>query len=200
MKRSILFAIVAICAMQFSGLSQSIGKGKNVFYIGIGGGHGYGVAGKYKGVGFTYGTTPTLHLGFEHGVSESIPQSVIGLGGHFSVWAGHQSYRDVWGNGYNRNWTDFTVMFRGLYHHKFLVGEKYDVYACLMAGLRYRTYSYSYTHADYFNDPYGSTSVAPATGVAIGGRYYLGNTFGFYAEVAQGYNVDYAQIGFAFKF
>jgi hypothetical protein len=199
MKRSLFFVLAAIVAMQFSGFSQSMGKGKSVFYVGIGAWHGYGGV-KYRGYGYSTGSTPTLHLGFEHGVSEAIPQSIIGLGGHLSVWAGHSSFRDGRGNGWNSSWTNVTALFKGFYHHKFLVGEKWDVYASLAGGIRYLAYSYSYTDSEYAIDPYASAAVAPAIGVSLGGRYYVGKTFGFYAEISQGYNVDYAQIGFAFKF
>jgi hypothetical protein len=70
----------------------------------------------------------------------------------------------------------------------------------LAGGIRYQAYNYTYTDNEYAYDPYGYAAVAPAVGVSIGGRYYVGKTFGFYAEVSQGWNIDYAQIGFAFKF
>ena len=200
MKRSVLMIVVTLLSLQYSVYSQSMGKGKSVFYIGVGGPHAYVGAGKFRGVGYSYITTPSLHLGFERGISEGIPQSTIGLGGHLFVWTGNASYRDSHGYGYNNSWTSVTALFRGFYHHKFLVGEKWDVYATLCAGIRYWAYSYNYNDSRYAIDPYGYTSVLPATGVSIGGRYYVGKSFGFYAEVSQGYNVDYAQVGFAFKF
>ena len=199
MKRSVFFVIVAICAMQVHGFSQSMGKGKSVFYVGIGAWHGYGGV-KYRGYGYTNRSTPTLHLGFERGISEAIKESIIGLGGHFSVWGGHSSFRDGKGHGWNSNWTNITALFRGFYHHKFLVGEKWDVYAALAGGIRYQAYSYTFTDDDYAYDPYGYVALAPAVSVSVGGRYYVGEKFGFYAEVSQGWNVDYAQIGFAWKF
>jgi len=200
MKKSTLFILLALVAMQYAGFSQSMGKGKSVFYIGIGGPHGFAGSGRYHGVGYTYVTTPALHLGFERGVSEAIPQSIIGLGGHVFVWGGHTAYKDSWGYGYTNNWTNVTALFKGFYHHKFLVGEKWDVYAAVCAGIRYWAYTYTYNDVRYATDPYGYASVLPALGVSVGGRFYVSKTFGFYAEVSEGYNVDYAQVGFAFKF
>lgn len=198
MKKIILAS--SIILQTLSVFSQSMGKGKNVLYLGAGAGTGYFGASKYKGNGYVYKSTPTIHLGFEHGISEGIPKSIIGLGGSLSTWVASQRYTDKWGFGWNKNWTDVTVLVKGYYHHKALVGEKWDVYATVMAGIKHRTYSYT-NNDPFYNNAYADESgVYPAGGISIGGRYYITKSFGFYAEAGGGLNTDYVQGGFAFKF
>lgn len=200
MKTKLIFALAFSLVIQLIN-AQSIAKGKNVFYIGAGPGTGYvGSTQNYKGAGYTYNKTPSFQLGFEHGISEAIPKSVIGLGPHFSAWFGSSSYRDKFGYGWNKQWADFSAIAKGFYHHKFLVGEKWDVYGAALLGLRFRSYNFSTNdvYYEYARDSY--STVAPVIGAGIGGRYYVSKAFGFYAEVNGGYNCDYAQIGFAFKF
>lgn len=201
MKKMKKIIIVLIAVFQLSNVySQSMGKGKNVLYIGAGAGTGYFGSKSYKGIGYSYRSTPTFHLGFEHGVSEAIPQSIIGLGGALSSWFGSQNYSDKNGYTWERKWTDLTVVFKGYYHHKFLVGEKWDVYGAALIGIKHRTYSYTSNNPNNLNTYADETGVYPAGGVALGGRFYVSKVFGFYAEAGAGVNTDYIQGGFAFKF
>lgn len=200
MKTKIIIALVFSLGMYLAE-AQSIAKGKNVFYLGAGPGSGYaGSAYNHRGAGYSFNRTPSFQLGFEHGISEAIPQSVIGLGPHFSAWFANSSYRDSRGNGWDKHWSDFNVVAKGFYHHKYLVGERWDVYGAAMAGVRFRNYTFTATNAEYeyARDSYGT--VAPVLGIGVGGRFYVSDVFGFYAELDAGYNADYAQIGFAFKF
>jgi len=183
-----------------TGFSQSMGKGKNVLYIGAGAGTGYFGASSYRGNGYQYHSSPTIHLGFERGISESIPKSIIGLGGSISTWYGSQSYIDKSGNSWDKKWTDITILFKGYYHHKFLVGEKWDVYAALLGGIKNRAYSYKTNNNVYENKFRNESGVYPAAGISVGGRYYVSKVFGFYLEGGAGINIDYIQGGFAFKF
>ena len=198
MKKIILATVIFLQTANL--FSQSMGKGKSVLYLGVGLGTGNVSTSKYKGNGFSYKTSPTIHLGFEHGISESIPQSIIGLGGGLSGRFASQNYVDKFGYGWKKTWTDVTVLFKGYYHHKFLVGEKWDVYASLMAGITHRTYSYTTSDVFYNNAYKDESGISPAGGVAIGGRFYVSKVFGFYAEAGGGLNVDYVHAGFAFKF
>lgn len=200
MKKSIPFLLMLFVFLQTFSQSPSMEKGKVVIYLGAGAGSGYFGTSKYKGVGYTYRATPTFQAGFEYAFSEAIPQSILGLGANISMAFASQTYRDKFGYGWDSKWSDVTVLAKGYYHHKFLVGEKWDVYASPLIGLRFRTYTYSYNNAVYNNRYYSDAGASPAVGVAVGGRYYVSDFFGFYAEVSQGFNVDYAKIGFAFKF
>lgn len=200
MKAKVILGLTILLIAQFVN-AQSIAKGKNVFYLGAGPGTGYvGSTHNYRGAGYTYQKSPSFQLGFEHGFSEAIPKSVLGIGPHFSTWFGSSSYRDSRGYGWDKQWVDIAAVAKGFYHHKFLVGEKWDVYGAALLGLRFRSYNFSTNdvYYDYAKDTYNV--VAPVIGAGIGGRYYVSKTFGFYAEVNGGYNCDYAQIGFAFKF
>lgn len=198
MKKTIL--TFTILLQSVIALPQSMGKGKNVLYIGAGAGPGFFGSSKYKGSGYTYNSSPTIHLGFEHGISEAIPNSIIGLGGSISTWFASQHYTDKRGYGWDKRWTDVTALVKGYYHHKKLVGEKWDVYAAVMAGIKHRTYSYTNNDPFYNNAYRDESGIYPAGGVAIGGRYYVSKVFGFYAEAGAGINIDYVQAGFAFKF
>jgi hypothetical protein len=200
MKNIIALTLLFAFTITMHSQEPSMKKGSVVIYLGAGAGSGYFGTAKYKGVGFTYRSSPTIHLGFEYGFSEAIPKSILGLGANITTWFGSYNYRDSWGDGWNVRWSDITVLARGYYHHEFLVGEKWDVYASPMVGLKFRTYSYTYNDPYYSNSHNSDAGVYPAFGVALGGRYYVSKAFGFYAELSQGYNVDYAKIGFAFKF
>lgn len=200
MKKSTIILLLILFSIQGFSQAPSMEKGTIVVYLGAGAGSGYFGASKYRGVGYTYRSSPTFHLGFEYGFSEAIPKSIIGLGANVSMWFSSQDYKDYWGDGWHKKWTDITILAKGYYHHTFLVGEKWDVYASPMVGFKIRTYSYTYNDPYYANYSTSDAGLYPAVGVAVGGRYYVSKAFGFYAEVSQGYNVDYAKIGFAFKF
>jgi len=201
MKRKFLIAAAVLLTSAGFVNAQSMGKGQSVLYLGAGPGSG-SLGGAYhsKGAGYTSGRTPTFMLGYEYGISEAIPQSIIGLGPHVTTWFGHTRYRNSFGDGYEHRWSDFTVAAKGFYHHKFLVKDRFDVYGSVLAGLRFRSYRFTSTDAYYNDYERDENAVEPVAGIGIGGRVYVTNVFGFYAEVGAGYNADYAQIGIAFKF
>jgi hypothetical protein len=197
--KKITVMLAVLFGYQNCSLAQSIAKGTSVLYLGLGPGSGFGYAKKH-GMGYTYRSSPSIHLGFEHGISEAIPESVIGLGGSLSYWGASQNYRDVYGDGYDSRWNDLRVLFKGYYHHKFLVSDKWDVYAAVMLGFKYRTFTYTPVYTRYSYVVNDESGVYGAGGVAIGGRFYVTPNFGFYAEAGAGANVDYIQAGLAFKF
>lgn len=175
-------------------------KGRVVLYVGVGTGSGNFGSAKYKGVGYTYHNMPIINLGFEYGFYDKIPKSIIGLGANLGMSFGGVSYRDNKGNCYDLNWSEITFLTKGYYHHTFLVGEKWDVYGSPLLGLRFRSSAVTNNHSDYSSFSDSDAGVSLAAGIAVGGRFYVAKNFGFYAEVSQGYNVDYMKIGFAFKF
>ncbi|MBS1637440.1 MAG: hypothetical protein JST26_16105 [Bacteroidetes bacterium] len=200
MKKLILMTAVCL-SCSFSANAQSMGVGKNVFYLGAGAGSGFASGNLYvSGAGYSYNRTPTFIIGYERGISEAIPQSIIGIGPSASAWFASNTYRDNAGHGWDKHWSDFTVVAKGYYHHKFLVKDKFDVYGSAMLGLKFRSYSFTATdpYYEYAKDSY--SSVYPVVGAGIGARYYVSKSFGFYAEVNEGFNVNFAQVGFAFKF
>lgn len=201
MKTKIIITLILFLATYLT-QAQSMEKGKNVFYLGLGPGGGgyYSSAINKRGAGYSYRRSPSFQLGFEHGISDDIPQSVIGIGPHLSAWFASSSYRDSRGEGWNWRWADYTIAAKGFYHHKALMGENWDIYGAAILGIRYRKHTFSTTdpYYDYVREDY--RTVASVFGIGIGGRYYVNQTFGFYAEFDLGYNADYAQIGLAFKF
>lgn len=198
MKKIILTSVLIIQSLTF--LAQSMAKGKNVLYLGAGAGQGTFGSSQYRGYGYVYRSSPTLHIGFEHGISEAIPKSIIGLGGSVSMWFGSQNYSDRNGYQWDKRWTDVTTLVKGYYHHKFLVSDKWDVYAAVMAGIKHRSYTYTTNDTYYYYQNTDETGIYPAGGIALGGRIYISKVFGFYAEAGAGLNIDYIQAGFAFKF
>jgi hypothetical protein len=198
MKKIIFTSVLIIQSLLF--LAQSMGNGKSVIYIGAGAGNGAFGSAQYRGSGYVYRSSPTIHLGFEHGISEAIPQSIVGLGGSVSMWFGSRNYSDRFGHEWHKSWSDVTTLVKGYYHHKFLVGEKWDVYGGAMIGVKYRSYSFTSNDQYYVYENSNETGAYFAGGIAVGGRYYVSKSFGFYAEAGTGVNVDYIQAGFAFKF
>ena len=122
------------------------------------------------------------------------------MGGSVSLWFGSQNFSDKDGHQWEKKWTDVTTLVKGYYHHKFLTKEKWDVYGAVLAGVKYRSYTYTANDLNYIYQNTNETGAYPAGGVAIGGRIYVSKTFGFYAEAGAGVNIDYIQGGFAFKF
>ena len=198
MKKSILLSILMIQSL--IALSQSMGNGKSVIYIGAGAGRGSIGVSQFRGTGYVYRSSPTIHLGFETGISEAIPQSIIGIGGSVSMWFGSQNYTDRSGHQWDKKWTDMTTLVKGYYHHKFLTRERWDVYGAILLGFKYRSYTYTSNDEFYLYQNTSETGVYPAGGIGIGGRVYVTNTFGFYAEAGAGENIDYIQGGIALKF
>lgn len=200
MKRILLSACILIAGLN-AVQAQSMGKGKNVLYLGAGIGSGY-VGSDYgsNGAGYTIRRSPDFQLGFEHGISEAIPQSIIGIGPHFSTSFASNEYRDIYGRGWDKHWANYDIAAKGFYHHKFLVGERWDVYGSVSLGVRFQTYSFTATNANYSYAEGSNNAIAPIIGVGVGGRFYVTKVFGFYAEVGGGLNAEYAQIGIAFKF
>lgn len=179
--------------------SQAMSKGQNIFYVGTGLGQGnFGVA-KYKKSGYVYRSSPTIHLGFEHGLSEALPNSIIGVGASLSTWFGSHRYKDNLNYGWNKRWTDVTVLAKGYYHHKDLIGENWDLYAALMIGVRYRSYTFSYTDRIYEYYDSKESGLRGAGGLSIGGRYYFTNKVGLYAEFGYGVYTNFLQAGITFK-
>jgi hypothetical protein len=194
----IMQSIVILSQKEMGG--DAMGKGKNVLYLGIGAGHGVFGASQYKGYGYVYRSSPTIHIGFEHGLTEAVPQSIIGIGGSISLWFGSQKYSDNYGHEWHKKWTDVTTLVKGYYHHKFLVSDKWDVYAAVMAGIKHRSYTYTTNDQYYYYQNSDETGVEAAGGIALGGRIYITKSFGFYAEAGAGLNIDYIQGGIVFKF
>lgn len=200
MKKIVIFLAALTLAFHSFSQTPSMAKGRVVIYAGVGAGSGNFYSGKYKGIGYTYKNSPIINLGFEYGFYDKIPKSILGLGANLAMSFGSAVYRDNNGKGYDLSWSDITFLTKGYYHHSFLVGEKWDVYGSPLLGLRFRTYNYTYNDSFYNSYSESDAGVNLAIGIAVGGRYYVSKNFGFFAEVSQGYNVDYMKIGLAVKF
>ncbi len=178
----------------------SMGEGKSALSIGVGVpyfGNGYA---RYRGVGYRYTAFPTVIMQYEYGVTEKIPQSILGVGPYIAYSSFHSSWKDNNSVDYwDERLRQITIAAKVFYHHKFLVGAKWDVYAAAFAGIHIRTYSFTSNDPKYY-DIYDRNyaSVFPTGGAVIGGRYYFTNNFGVYAEA--GFGASYVSGGLNFKF
>ena len=91
------------------------------------------------------------------------------------------------------------IAFRGVFHFGFFDTGGFDLYAGIHTGVR--LYSYSY-EADYAGSLYdfevNDSNSAFVHDVFAGGRYYMTDNLGFFAEV--GYGVSYLKAGITLKF
>lgn len=178
----------------------SMGEGKVAISIGVGVPYWGRYHHFYRGLGYSGFSTPTIILQGEYGLTEKIPQSILGVGGFVAHNYSYNSWHDKYSVDYwERRYTRVVVAAKVYYHHKFLVGAKWDVYAAAMVGVSVNLYSFRSNDAYYYGVyDYTVPGVWPYVGAIVGGRYYFTKNFGVYGEV--GYGASYAQAGFNFKF
>ena len=92
------------------------------------------------------------------------------------------------------------VAARATYHWDVLNSKNAEVYAGVIAGVRFQTEHYETNDPDKNNDPYSYTSsfAYPAFSAFAGARWYFAKNVGLFAEA--GYGISYATVGMSFKF
>jgi hypothetical protein len=93
---------------------------------------------------------------------------------------------------------------RAAYHWDEVNTDEFDLYAGVMAGLRFQSYSYS---TDYSGPLYSgernisdrSSSIHQVGGLFAGARYYLKPAVGLYGELHFGASVPYVNLGLTIK-
>ena len=164
-------SLVFFLATPFSGFSQVYQKGDKLLNAGIGlGTYGYGGLG--FGGSLEFGVTDAISVGPLVGYS-STSEGYLGLG--------------------NYKFSTLTIGARGSYHLSDLLkinSDKIDLYAGL--GLGYHNFHSNYSG---YSGSYGSGITFLAH---LGGRYYLSDNIGIFAELGSGFSTLHA--GVAFKF
>jgi hypothetical protein len=204
MKKQLLFLFVLV-AIQFSTThAQSFSKGQKDLNIGIGLGSRY-----YTHAFSNYSSTPVFSLSMDVGITDD-----ISLGGFFGFAGSRWEYSGTdfcnsgnGGGGGFYNYTDsykwhfFMLGVRGAYHFaKYIENDNVDLYAGLMLGDNFATYTFSTNapcpehHAFYSNSYYGGFIF---TGF-VGCRYRFKENLGAFAEL--GYGVSYLTLGLNYKF
>jgi hypothetical protein len=169
--------------------------------IGLGGG---------RYLNYTFGdyvVTPIFDISYEQPWSQKIGPGYLGVGGYFAYRAARFRYdytTPFYGNPntnyyYESRWNYYTIAGRAAYHWDVLNSEKAELYAGVLIGARFQTYSY--TDNDPSNDHYDRASGGPissAFSAFAGARYYFTKNFGVYVEARAG--VSYINAGCSFKF
>ena len=182
------FLTITICLMTViytSAQKSSFQQDDNVVSLAIGIGSTYysdydsfdGLWGNRYG----YSRMPTFSLAYERCIIENLfdDRSALGIGGV----SGYTSTKWNWGRS-----TDILVGLRGALHY--VLVDNLDTYGGVMTGIHIWKY-------DGKEVGHNSNSEA-AYGVFVGGRYYLADNFGVFAEFGYGYTIF--NIGIAFKF
>lgn len=173
----ISFAIL-VCVTINTAKAQEFEVGTNAINIGLGLGGNYGTF-------LTSSVSPGFSLSYERGLWDIGGPGVISLGGYI----GTKAYRyDILET--RSKWSYTTVGFRGAYHFNGLEVENLDVYGGAML---------AYNIANFRGDAVGfevASTVRPT--LFVGGRWYLGDTFGVFAEA--GYGVAYLTLGGTIRF
>lgn len=207
MKKLILFSLlITVCStMSFAQLAESFyntsydnrnngtfSRSTGIFSL------GYGLGNDGLGYSYVSGSSSTSRLAFgpvyakyEHGII----RDEIGLGGHLAFANTWNRYSDG-NNRYRDNVNALSFAMLGYYHfNKLIPVPRLDVY--VGSGISVRTVTYNYDSD--FSESRSNTSETNVYAVGkIGARYYVGRSFGFYAEAGTDRMSD-LNLGISFK-
>ena len=224
MKKCYLSVVIALFVSQLSAFSSFTGepKSKNKSYwlspkgddgekcfeenthmINLGVGWGRNYARLYNAVGYSAGTTPAISLTYEQAWPKKLGPGYLGVGAYIGYQHTYYNYNYTYlfGNNYyyNHSWNYFMIAARGAYHWDVLNSKNAEVFAGVLIGVRFQSYSYE-TNDPGNNDPYSfsQSSVWPVYSVFAGARWMFLKNFGLFAEV--GYGISYLNGGLSIKF
>jgi hypothetical protein len=140
-------------------------------------------------------STPALTLSADKIIVEGVGPGSISVGGLVGYQNFHYNYPST---AYKATWNHIVLLGRGAYHYNFTEDPRLDTYAGISLGLRVVTYKDTFLNSTPANEPneYGGLSVAP--GIFVGGRYFLTDHLGAFAEL--GYDMSYLKFGLSAKF
>ncbi|GGE98817.1 hypothetical protein GCM10011383_07050 [Hymenobacter cavernae] len=153
----------------------------------LGANHGYDVFGSVS-------QSPALSVSYERGITDSFGPGTLSVGGLLGY---KHYYYDFPKTDYRASWTDVLLMARGSYHYNLTDNPQIDTYAGLTLGVRLNTYSNSNANS-VARDVYNDQGLHLATGIFLGGRYFVTNNLGVFAEA--GYDMTYLKFGLTAKF
>lgn len=178
---------------------------ENTHVINLGVGFGRSYAYLYHAAGYSSGTTPAFSFTYEQPWPKRLGPGYLGVGAYLGFQHAYYNYNyDYYYSNkytyyYKHSWNYYMVAARAAYHWDVLNSKNAEVYAGVLIGLRFQTYSYS-TDDPGNNDPYyyKQNSVFPVYSVFAGARWYFVPNFGLFAEL--GYGISYATGGLSIKF
>ncbi len=185
--RKVLFLFSLLLAFGANGFSQTLHAGEQTIGLGLG---------IPSTSGKTSSSTPSFSGFYEYGFTNKIGIGHIGGGAILSMAGADYNY----GYGVDGNYRQFLVGPRASYHFDMtdITGDKawdvVDVYAGVMAGLRFEHYSWEIP----YDDKYTKDETTPITDVFVGIRYAFADHVGVYAEA--GYGISYLTVGISFRF
>jgi hypothetical protein len=209
----IVFALLALTAaaqpVKKNKTESNSGSGSKCFdesskIIGVG--LGFWGSGYYrygKNGAYTYRSSPAFCLTYEQSLPKLGP-GYLGLGAYFGYKTASYKYDDWYYNGnkyyYRHNWTYMFIAARGAYHAEALMTDKAELYFGAVVGLRIQKYNFETNSIDPERNAYElhESNIYPGYSLFLGGRYYLSNNIGLYAEL--GYGISYLTAGLSFKF
>ena len=173
-----LIGFLTLCGFSWNAFAQDEAFNKDDMVVNAGVGLGSYISDK----GFSM-SVPPISASFEYAIVDLFNgRGGIGVGGY----AGYLLRKSNGDNSFNVG--DFIIGPRGLFHYQFL--EKLDTYAGVLLG---------YDVVSFNNS--ANTNISGSgiyTAYFIGGRYYIANNFGVFAEL--GYGISPLQIGLTYKF
>ena len=164
--------------------------GNTAINVGIGmfgANHGYDIFGSVK-------QSPALSISYERGITDSFGPGTLSVGGLLGY---KHYYYDFPKTDYKASWTDVLLMARGTYHYNLTSNPQIDTYAGLTLGVRLNSYSNNNTNSAS-QERYNDEGLHLATGIFLGGRYFLTDKLGVFAEA--GYDMTYFKFGLTGRF
>ena len=153
----------------------------------FGANHGYDVFGSVK-------QSPAWSASYERGLTDSFGPGTLSVGGLLGYKHYYYSFPNT---EYKASWTDIILMARGTYHYNLTDDPQIDTYAGLTVGVRLNSYSNNYVGSTP-RETYNDEGLHLATGIFLGGRYFVTDKLGVFAEA--GYDMTYLKFGVTAKF
>jgi hypothetical protein len=172
-------------------LNVGVGFGRNHYYT------------TYKGAGYHSGSTPAFSFSYEQPWPKRLGPGYLGVGAFLGFQHAYFNYDYYYPFSntyyYHHTWNYYMVAGRAVYHWDVLNAENAEVYAGVIAGLRFQTHHYE-TNDPGKHDPYSYAEglVYPSYSVFAGARWYFAKSVAVYGEV--GYGISTATVGLSFKF
>jgi hypothetical protein len=178
----LVLGIGSASAQAFSSESLHLNAG-----IGIGGYLSYAYFGDFN-------TSPALFLAVDKGMDVELGPGTLGIGG-FAAYK-TSSYTYTYGNDTDEGrWTNAIIGARGTWHLNTISNPALDVYGALHLGLVMQSYKFESTNSFYDNYVYDSNSSFLYYSFSVGGKYFLTDAIGVFAEL--GWDIAYLKAGVA---
>ncbi len=163
MKKIFVFTITGLL-VGFAAIGQEFNQGTQLLNV------GFGLGGHYNTLG-SPNQKASINASYEYGMWELPGPGVVSVGGYL----GHKSYK--YDNGDKWNYTLLGA--RGAYHYGGLEIDNLDLYGGAMLSYNILSYDNTFVAAGTYDNEW-------ALSAFVGGRWYLTDNFGAYAELGLG--------------